>query len=330
VPVDVRAVHSSTLQWVSYVTDEVSTPIGDEFILGETKPDASNTGYAVGTNFTVTNGNVTFSTNNQLIENRHFTGIVTVTGKNITFRNCWFNGPTGYSGLVMLNNANTENIVMERCTMRPSTFSTKINCVSGHSFTLRRCNISGGVDGVDIYRSSTGGVLNAKLYGNYIHDLAYFTPDSAHSDNQTHSDIIQIHYGGSNIDIYGNNLEGSIDPTIGSANQAPTFDQNGVVQSGNKNYPEMVCLSVLMASPISTTAGLTNVNFEKNWTGKGVVVINWPRSDATNVVIKDNRWTRGMLLGDDYTILAKAAQPMTITGNYYEDTGTAYNGRKNG
>jgi hypothetical protein len=329
-PVDVRAVHNGTLQWVSYVTDEVSTPIGDEFILGETKPDGSNTGYAVGTNFTVVNGNVTYSTNNQIIENRHFTGYVTVTGKNITFRNCWFNGPAGNAGLLICANTNTENIVAERCTFRPSSFSTNINCVRGYNFTLRRCDISGGVDGVSIVRSSSGGALNVKLYGNYVHDLAYFSPDPNHSDNQTHSDIIQIHYGGSGIDIYGNHLEGSIDPAIGTANQAPTFDENGVVQSGNKNYPAMVCLSVVMASPVSTAAGLSNFNFEKNWTGQGVVVINWPRSDATNVVIKDNRWTRGTLLGDDYTILAKATQPMTITGNYYENNGAAYNGRKNG
>jgi len=329
-PVDIRAVNTEMGQWVAYATTNVSIQPVENFVLGETKPTASNVGYVAGTTFTIVNGNQTYSTDNQVIENRRFTGKVSVTGKNITFRNCWFNAASTNSNTVQVTNTNAQNIMFDRCTFRPSSFSSTINCVFGHDFTLYRCDVSGGVDGVDVYRSSTGGALNVSILGTWIHDLGYWSPDSSHADNQSHNDLIQIHYGGTDLHIMGCRLDGTADPTVGNANEPSVDDANGTHLSGNKYYPLMTAMSVVMASPVSTTAGLTNFIFEQNWADGGQVMINWPRSDGTNIQIINNRWGHNTLLGDTYTILAQAAQPMTITGNYYEDTATPYNGRRNG
>lgn len=327
----VWVVHPGTHTWVTSGT--ITAKPGDSFSIGETKPTASNTGYATGTTFTTLSGTVTYASNNQLIENTKFTGMVKVTGQNITFRNCWFAATGSAIACLWIPGETPQNIVCERCTFRPAIAATIDDsvgaCVFGHDFTLVRCNLSGATDAVDIYRTSTGGALNVKILGCWLHDLAYWSPDSSHDDNQSHSDLIQIHYGGTDIHLFGNRFDGTIDPALGNANE-PSIDNGEDHISGNSLYPAMVSMSVIMASPVSTTAGLTNFIFEKNWADGGVCMINWPRTDGVNIQIINNRWGHTTYLGDTYTVLAKAGQAMTITGNYYEDTGTAYNGRKNG
>lgn len=300
------------------------------FVLGETKPDAANTGLTTPASaLEAVAGNVTFATDGQLVENKHFAGKVTVTAKDVRFVNCWFNGPgTVSNGLLQCTHDNVENLIVERCLFRPSSYSRDINGIFGKRFTLLRCDVSGVVDCVSIVGGNLA--VDVNVLGCYLHDQAYFSPNDYHADNQSHSDTFQIHFGGRNIRIFGNTLPGTLDPAIGAASTPATTGPDGEHLGGNKLYPHLVALSVVMASPASAEAGLANFTFEKNWAGGGAVVINWPRSDATNVRIVDNRWTRGSYFGDDFTVLMRVAQAATITGNHYEDTLVPWNGRKNG
>lgn len=333
----VATVADPTASGGSAVQFTAPSPPADTFTLGVTKPDASNVGYAAGTVLTTVATDQIFATNGQVIENKRFTAKVTVRGKNITFRNCWFNGSNAQSFLVYAGDLNVENLLIERCTFHPSSYARTLDGMRGHNFTLLRCDLSGTTDTVGIFRATTGGALNVKLHGNWMHGLGFWSPDPGHpspNDNKTHNDLIQIHHGGDGIHVFGNRLDGFIDKSIGQGNSpsVDTTDANGnpVHVSGNSLYPSDVCMSVVMASPASTAAGLRDFIFDKNWVDGGVVMINWPRADGVNVQITNNRWGRKTYYGDSYTILAKEAQPMTVTGNTYEDNGQSFNGRKKG
>lgn len=313
------------------------------FVLGTTKPVAGNTGLKVlgisEASLTTVTGNVTHSTDGATYQNTRFTGYVNVTGKNITYRNCWFNAPaaTALTALVRCLNANVESAYFENCLFKPSTYSSGAtdalsNCIMGHDFTLYRCDLSGGIDLVGVYSgvSLDTPAQHVSILGCYMHDLVYYSPDAGHSDNQTHNDGVQVHGGAANFLMRGTNLPAMVDPNYGQATDPPVDDGDGNHVSGNIQYPSLVAMSTFMLSPVSTTAGVNNFVIDKNWLGGGIAVINWPRTDGTNIFITNNRWTRGTLLGDDFTILMKAGQAATITGNYYEDTLAAYDGRKNG
>lgn len=300
----------------------------DNLVIGNYKPDASNTGYLPGTSFvsTITN-NITYSTSGQVIQNTIFNGKVTVTGTNITFRNCWFRGSSGE--MLNCNNDTVDNLLIEDCTFRPQSPNLNLNAIFGRNFTAKRCDISRTVDAFSIVGKNTSVIdLGVNILGCYAHDLSYFSPCPHHSDNQTHNDVIQIHYGGSNVVIRGNNLRAFIDPAVGDASE-PSVDQNGQHISGNTYYPSLSHMTVLMLSP--EAVNITNLTFDKNYANGGSVLINCAgRTTMTNVVISNNKWGRDMRLGETFTVMAKAAQPLTITGNVYEDNGGAYNGRKNG
>ncbi len=313
----------------------------DTFILGTTKPTALNTGLNVegisAGSLTTVNGNVTHATNDIVYENMRFTGYVNVTGKRITYRNCWFNGShLADTGLVRCSNANAEALRFENCLFEPSSYGTLANqalenCIFGHDFTLSRCELSGGIDLIGLYSgvALSTPARNIQILGCYMHDLTYYSPDSGHGDNQTHNDGVQIHGGVHDFLMFGTRIDATIDPTIGQAS-TPATTVDGQHTGGSRQYPWLTAMSAFMLTPADTTAGVNNFVVDSSWLGGGAVVFNWSRSDGTNVRISNNRWTRGTRLGDEFTILAKAAQPMTITGNYYEDTLAPWNGRKAG
>lgn len=313
------------------------------FALGKTKPTANNTGLRVaGTNvanMSTVSSNITHATDGATYQNTRFTGYVNVTGKNITYRNCWFNAPaaTAASALVRCLNANVQNATFENCLFKPSTYELDPsialgNCIMGHDYTLYRCDLSGGIDLVGVYSgvNLSTPAANVNILGCYMHDMVYYSPDPSHADNQSHCDGVQVHGGAVDFLMQGTSLSAMIDPNYGQASDPPVDDGNGNHLSGNKQYPWLVGMSAFMLSPVNTTAGVANFVIDQNWLGGGIVVINWPRSDGTGIAITNNRWTRGTYLGDDFTVLMQAGQAATITGNYYEDTLTAYNGRKNG
>jgi hypothetical protein len=283
--------------------------------------------------------NITHATDNATYDSVRFSGYVNVTGKNITYRNCWFNATAaaGATALVRVLNANAQNITFENCLFKPSTYAPDTtnslgNCIMGHDFTLYRCDLSGGIDLVGVYSgiSLSNPAQNVSILGCYMHDLVFYSPDSSHSDNQSHNDGVQVHGGAQNFLMRGTNQTGMLDPAQGQATDPPIDDGSGNHLSGNVQYPSLASMSCFMLSPVDTTAGVDNFVVDQNWLGGGTVVFNWPRSDGTNIFITNNRWTRGTYLGDDYTVLMNPSQAATITGNYYADTLAAWNGRKTG
>ncbi|MBO0870607.1 MAG: hypothetical protein J2P15_18790, partial [Micromonosporaceae bacterium] len=67
------------------------------------KPGSSNTGALPGTKLVVVSGDRTYSTAGTVISGKDFHGFVTVTGRNITFRNCVFRGGTAAGNAALLD-----------------------------------------------------------------------------------------------------------------------------------------------------------------------------------------------------------------------------------
>lgn len=320
------------------------------FIIGTTKPRASNTGLNVegidpitmevveGTMITGSGGKIRYevihTTDGAVYENIRFTCAVIVKAKNVTYKNCWFNPVSIYGGggggMVRTTGQEVSGIKFENCLFKPSDKPTSVtegasNCIFGHNFTLERCDLSGAIDGVGLYSgdgSRATPARNVKILGSYIHDLTYFfePPGTGHSDNQTHNDCVQIHYGAADFEMYGTTAEAYIDKTVGNANEPPTWGNDGKLMGGCSVYPNSSWMAVFMATPASTTAGVKNFKIDSNWIGGGVVYINWHRSDADGLYITNNRWMRGNTGARILILKEEANKPTTvIQGNYYED-----------
>lgn len=316
------------------------------FVLGETKPSAANTGLNVEgvpeAALTVVAGNVTHAMNDVVFERRRFTGAVSITGKRITYRNCWFNGAhTAGQALAQCSNPSCEEIVFENCLFRPSSFATSApealaNVVFGHDFRLIRCDLSGGVDCVGLYSGvdSSTPARNVEILGSFLHDMTYYSPEPGHSDNQTHNDAVQVHFGTQHLRVFGTTVDASIDPARGQASDPPVTGSAGEHLGGNKYHPGLYAMSGFMFSPRNETAGVVDVEIDRCWLSGGLVHINWPREDGVDVRITRNRWgaptyhTTGS--GDPIYVLMREGQEATISGNTFEDTGLPYDRRSNG
>lgn len=288
------------------------------FTLGETKPLADNTGLT-GTPLTRWTGGQTIDGSDRLLKNLDFFHLpsLNIAGQRIKLYNC--RGPGGAStnpppgmGLVNVLDRRNQEITFERFLIKPSRAILAYG-IFGHDFTALRCDISRTVDGFDLYHpdNAGGAPTRVKLLGSYVHGLAYQSPFSGHADNQTHNDCVQFHQSIREVDLIGNNLQAFNDLAFSSAG-APKQAMSG-----------------LMLSPPG--AELRDLLVERNWMDGGAVLINcaaWVA--AGNFRIVGNRWGKGMRLGPDWTVLAKAALPIGMSGNYYADTLASYNGRKNG
>lgn len=314
--------------------DIVIDPI-PPFTMDVTKPGPLHTGLVTdSTTLISVSGNQTYATNDTIIENRRFLGKVSVTGKRIRFYNCWFNSSVN-DHLLACTNANVEDLEIERCLFRPNGEGNNMNGPWGHDYTAIQCDISGVIDGFGIHKTG-GGAMNVEIAGCYIHDFLYLSPDASHSDNASHNDGNQIR-GGFSIYIHGTFWNGFYDQSIGDASQPSVDHLSGstlVHDSGNKYYPWMTTTSCIIWADLQYASG--GFIIDHNWLDGGAVCINispavTSLSGGTGTgVITNNKWGRGMRLGQDFTILAASSLPLTISGNTYEDTGVAYNGRKAG
>lgn len=306
----------------------------DAWIVGQDLPDATNTGHFYLTPDTTVTTSTSFNTPGVTVENTRFENWVSVTAANVRFYNCEFVGPVTHTistdrGLVNCTSSGVVGLQFERCTFRPQTVAKGIDGIFGHDFLAFRCDFSLSEDGIGVY-NPTGGLLNAVIWSNYIHDLYYVCPNTFQSDNRSHCDGIQVHGNLRTLWIAGNNFAGNID-TIQSTWSTPTF--SGSTQTGGyQYYPLDHALSAMLFGVPGTI--IADVTVELNWFDKAVFAyINihpgWTAA-STNFNVRNNRWGRlHAAVGDDWTISCNASVNPTITGNTYLDDGTPYNGRKN-
>ncbi len=337
-----------------------------DFILGETKPNASNTGLVSPTTTTDNTAAITL-TAGSVVENVLFNGNVLFGDDDIHMYNCRIRGKTSNTTQNITRNttAGITGITLERCQLDnrwwPSDNAANgaHGGIQGASMTLTRCDISGACDGVMLI-----GPGNVNLLGNYIHGQWFFSPDNNHLGDGTHSDGIQgTGSTMTNILIEGNTIESLLDPTLPNSqaiidpvysgsnliagnpwhtNVTPTFYEQRAADQGLGFGNTLWGTSAILFGR-SGTATLSNLNITKNWLdGGSYAAINldngWTNSTATNIDITDNRLgphVRDQTGGRPYLLICSSSltTQLTLSGNVYEDTGlpiTGSNLRRNG
>jgi hypothetical protein len=163
-------------------------------------PGPANTGPLPGTQFTVVNGDQTFSAGGQVIEGKDFHGFVKVTGKNITFRNCVFRGRATTSNNALLDTESGSGTVVEDSEFVPSNPAPTIDSIAARNTTILRVHIHGGVDGMKAES-------NTLVQDSFIHDMNWFSSDPNQGGGATHNDGIQSFAGESNVIIRHNTID---------------------------------------------------------------------------------------------------------------------------
>ena len=308
-------------------------------VVGSFFPDASTTGVYDWTALTVVTGQQFFDTPNQVIENKHFKGRVSVRAANVHFRNCYFTGSPALpqdNAIVVATHANVSGLLLEDCTIAPEHTGHMTNCIEGHHFTLRRVNSYHGVDLCSVIAPAGSERADVVVEGSWLHDPVMFnTPTQP--DNLTHNDVIQWH-GMKGLTVNGSRLEGLCAPDRGVVNDPPVGTWPNSLISGNPFYPDRWATSCIMASPARATFG--DFVFTNNWldgAAAGLVLTHTPPGPFDDCgTITGNRFGYGWRNGPDFGVLAKAAQTMTLTGNHRWnpsdpwDTSVSFNVRKNG
>jgi len=172
-------------------------PPSDSFVLGTTKPSASNTGprdESLLTEVTPTGGVVTLSggtaTSPQIYEKKLVNGRINVTGANVIIRDVIVRMPksdTEVAG-IYVRTAGATNVLIEFTKIEvPLDNRSWANAygIQGSGFKASRCEISGTIDGISMAGIAQKSYAIAE--GNYIHELPFQAyspgrPEGTHND----------------------------------------------------------------------------------------------------------------------------------------------------
>jgi polygalacturonase len=257
----------------------------------------------------------------QIIEDLDIYGVIGVNVANVVIRNCRIRGDNNNTPLIIAYGINCKNLLVEDCTIIPDNplrgpFGYEGgDAITGHDFTIRRCNIQHTQDGIGVFNTNNrNGDMAVVIEQNYIDNLSFHSPDLTRSaaDNKTHNDVIQIQ-GGHNIVVRGNNLRGFIDPS-------PAVSRMG---SYAGTLREHWCNAVMQTTQGVGTVG--EVVIENNWIDGGGISLNISGVYANFGRIWNNRFgtdhyyksASGLPTG---TILLNSQTVVDVRGNVYDAT----------
>ena len=305
------------LQFDNFAVTTAPAPAAAAPPTSKSKPDAASTGVPSGVALkTLTSANRPYSkdtiysdgstlvinTPNAVYDGWQFDMFVEVKAPGVRITRSLLRGAsrTSYSrGLLLLHggagNGGPASAVVEDSTMIPRAPSNLLDGVRGSNVTLRRVEISGTVDGVSIYGTTSRTDPNAgnvNIEDSWIHDLPHFN-DSSHSDG-SHNDGVQV-IGGRNIRITGSRIDGSI-------------HNAGVMITNGRN-------------------NVSNVTIANNWAASGACTVNVSDKNAgaiTGLSMTGNVFTRGTTRNTDCAMIVTDATRAiaTAAGNTWHNGST--------
>lgn len=216
------------------------------FDVGDTKPDATNTGpAAIGITTFTTTGDVATTADGQTITGKNINGYVRVKNNNTTVRGNLIHGrnPGSYvqSALVLVSAGVTGTVVDFNEISQDANIGYWLNGVSGSNFTARNNNVH---DVTDMFDIDAGG---ATIEANYVHAFSFHSDDADHASDKvhprwSHNDGVQVK-GGANNTIRGNNIEMYASKTTGTLD-APTAYNYGAGITGSPDKSAITSLVV--------------------------------------------------------------------------------------
>ena len=244
--------------------------------------DASNTGYIT---LTKHQGNLTI-TSPGVYDGLDISGYVVIKAPDVTLRRCIVRGgpPVTQGGNAVISIVRgAAGFLVEDVTITPAYPNDRLNGINvNQPGTIRRCNISGTVDGVMVYGNGV------TIEDSYLHDFATL-PTTTQADGKTHNDGVQIQ-AGSGIVIRRNNIKGGSTSAIIITQDAGTVGD-------------------LTIDDNDIDGGSASIN---------IVTNGLPLS---NIKIRRNHFGRGQRLAGK-AILANAKHCVPdITGSVWADTG---------
>lgn len=266
-------------------------------IIGVDKPGPTNTGILPGVSLTTSSGNITVTSPNVTLENLDIFGKVTIQAANCIIRNCRIRGLNSSPGssdafLVSCTSGSCVNALIEDCTFVPDYPHWNWDSgVSGHDYTIRRCDISGVVDGLNVYNTSASQpyASNVIIDQNWIHDLGQWsaaTGGVVHpSDTVTHNDGIQ-HQGGYGTLMRGNTID---------AYYKRQYGHWVVTNPGTEPYVTVTLNSLPDGGPYATIPDRGTGNSASgryNWGNLSALMLNQNVGDSYDLTFTDN-WVNG-------------------------------------
>lgn len=192
---------------------DIPLSVMDLFDLGTTEPTAANTGIRVPeTSLTNYGGSLTNVKSGETVSRLAITGNIEPYNSGGTYQDCLIlMGSSPYaSGIeypaIRGLRAGITNNLFEFCTVRPTVQTVDIYGPQGGGMTLRRCDISGVVDGLHINGLSTE-VKFFRAEGCYIHDLVSYAVDPRQGGGHSHNDGVQS-AGNLDLELVGNAIHG--------------------------------------------------------------------------------------------------------------------------
>ena len=244
------------------------------------EPNATTTGVLPGTTLTTHPGDYVITTPGTTISDQEIFGTVYIRAANVTINNCKIRGSSNHH-VIDATNAACINAVITNCEIFTDYPNNSPNGIQGQNFTIQFCNIYGTVDGINIAGNATN--LNVVAKQNYIHDLCYITPDSNHSDNQTHNDAIQIQGGLGPLLIQGNSIHGSYSQTVGTIGSLPDRG-TGDITNGRYNWAALTCIQFTdNPTNVYTASTGNNVRVWGNWMYGGKRALNAGSANNTDI-----------------------------------------------
>ncbi len=247
------------------------------------RPDATNTGVPSGVTPTVVEHDVTITDDNTTFDSMDVHGFVIVKASHVKITRSIVRGGVAThngDGIQIMSGTDTLIEDSEVALANPSAY---LDGIGGSDFTVRRCNIHGGVDGMKVGSNSV-------VECNYIHDMSSFASDPNQNGGPTHNDAIQI-LSGTNIRITGNQL-------------VAAKDQNSAIQ---------VTQDFGVVSDLVVTA---------NWADGGGCSFNFSHKGQPSLAVtaNDNRFGRNSFF--NCPILHSLETTLTASGNVWDDDGT--------
>ena len=289
-------------------------------VYGDYKPSAANTGNLAGISLTPFNtggADLIVSADGTIFRNLDIFGDIKVQASGVRFENCRIRGglgtPVVRTGCINAMDPRCVGLVVQDCLIQPDRPHRCRDGIYGQKYTVERCNITRCNDGVSGYNLPPATAADIKVYGNFIHELTYWFPDSntAHNDG-THNDGIQIE-GGTGVHIKGNTVVASAVAGTGTGTN-PTLPDH---------LPHSNGVGVLVQN--NTGTQLTGLIIEKNWLDDGLASLRI-RPSTTMIVVQNNVFGRNQYPyspTSKYTIRvdSKVNTVLTFTNNTFEDNG---------